>query len=147
MNRPCLAYEGPAFFSYGFRPFFLGAALFAGVAVPVWVLIFAGAIGSSFLYPPREWHVHEMLFGFLPAVMTGFLLTAIPNWTGRTPLRGMPLVSLWILWLAGRLVVAARGALSIIAAVIDAGFLVSWLRSCGARSRQQECGTGRRSAC
>ena len=100
-------YDGPAFFSLGFRPFFLVAALFAGVAVPTWILIFAGAIGSNFLYAPREWHVHEMLFGFLPAVMTGFLLTAIPNWTGRMPLRGMPLVSLWVLWLAGRLAVAA----------------------------------------
>ncbi|HET6679033.1 MAG TPA: NnrS family protein, partial [Nitrospira sp.] len=76
-------YNGHAFFSYGFRPFFLGAAVFAGAAVPLWILILAGAIGSGFLYAPREWHVHEMLFGFLPAVMTGFLLTAIPNWTGR----------------------------------------------------------------
>ena len=117
-------YDGPAFFSYGFRPFFLGAALFAGVAVPAWILIVTGAIGSNFLYAPREWHVHEMLFGFLPAVMTGFLLTAIPNWTGRTPLRGMRLVSLWVLWLAGRLVVAAPGTVPLVAAVIDASFLV-----------------------
>src|SRR5215831_17911236 len=80
-------YEGPAFLSNGFRPFFLGAALFAGVAVPFWVFIFAGMSGSGVLYAPREWHVHEMLYGFLPAVMTGFLLTAIPNWTGRAPLR------------------------------------------------------------
>ena len=118
-------YDGPAFFSLGFRPFFLVAALFAGVAVPTWILIFAGAIGSNFLYAPREWHVHEMLFGFLPAVMTGFLLTAIPNWTGRMPLRGMPLVSLWVLWLAGRLAVAASVPAPLIAAVIDASFLVA----------------------
>jgi uncharacterized protein involved in response to NO len=117
-------YDGPAFFSYGFRPFFLGAALFAGVAVPVWIVILAGGLGSSFLYAPREWHVHEMLFGFLPAVMTGFLLTAIPNWTGRTPLRGMPLVSMWVLWLVGRLVVAAPWPAPLIATVIDASFLV-----------------------
>jgi uncharacterized protein involved in response to NO len=117
-------YGGPAFFSFGFRPFFLGAAVFAAVAVPAWVLIFAGAIGAPFIYPPREWHVHEMLFGFLPAVMTGFLLTAIPNWTGRTPLRGRLLASLWVLWLAGRLAVAASIS-PLIAAVIDAGFLVA----------------------
>ena len=61
-------YDGPAFLSYGFRPFFLSAALFGGVAVPAWVVIFAGVSGSNFLYAPREWHVHEMLFGFLPAV-------------------------------------------------------------------------------
>ena len=117
-------YNGPAFFSYGFRPFFLGAAVFAGAAVPVWILILAGAMGPNFLYPPREWHVHEMLFGFLPAVMTGFLLTAIPNWTGRLPLRGMPLVLLWVLWLAGRLVMAAPGSVPFLSAVIDASFLV-----------------------
>jgi uncharacterized protein involved in response to NO len=117
-------YDGPAFFSYGFRPFFLGAAVFAGAAVPVWILILDGVIGSGFLYAPREWHVHEMLFGFLPAVMTGFLLTAIPNWTGRTPLRGMPLVSLWLLWLAGRLAMAASGSGPSLAAGIDATFLV-----------------------
>jgi uncharacterized protein involved in response to NO len=117
-------YDGPAFFSYGFRPFFLGAAVFAGAAVPVWILILDGVIGSGFLYAPREWHVHEMLFGFLPAVMTGFLLTAIPNWTGRTPLRGMPLVSLWLLWLAGRLAMAASGSVPSLAAGIDATFLV-----------------------
>ena len=99
-------YDGPAFLSYGFRPFFLSAALFGGVAVPAWVVIFAGVSGSNFLYAPREWHVHEMLFGFLPAVMTGFLLTAIPNWTGRVPLRGTALMSLWLLWLAGRLLLA-----------------------------------------
>lgn len=116
-------YDGPAFFSFGFRPFFLGAALFAGIAVPAWILIFAGAIGSSFLYAPREWHVHEMLFGFLPAVMTGFLLTGIPNWTGRMPLRGLPLVLLWVLWLGGRLVAAASPT-PFLAAVIDAAFLV-----------------------
>ena len=117
-------YDGPAFFSFGFRPFFLGAALFAGVAVPAWILIFAGAIGSNFLYAPREWHVHEMLFGFLPAVMSGFLLTAMPNWTGRMPLRGLPLVSLWLVWLAGRLVVAAPPA-PFLAVVVEASFLVA----------------------
>jgi uncharacterized protein involved in response to NO len=118
-------YDGPAFFSFGFRPFFLGAALFAGVAVPAWVLVFAGAIGSNFLYAPREWHVHEMLFGFLPAVMAGFLLTAMPNWTGRMPLRGMPLVSLWLLWLAGRLIVAVAGPGPLVSAVVEASFLVA----------------------
>jgi uncharacterized protein involved in response to NO len=117
-------YEGPAFFSYGFRPFFLGAALFAGAAVPAWVLIFAGAMNVNFLYGAREWHVHEMLFGFLPAVMTGFLLTAIPNWTGRVPLRGAPLVWLWGLWLAGRLMVAVSAPALTIVAVVDMAFLI-----------------------
>jgi uncharacterized protein involved in response to NO len=113
-----------AFLSYGFRPFFLGAALFAGVAVPAWVLIVTGVSGSNFLYAPREWHVHEMLFGFLPAVITGFLLTAIPNWTGRAPLKGIPLLSLWLLWLAGRLFLAWPWFGPLAAAIVDGMFLV-----------------------
>ncbi|HJT19040.1 MAG TPA: NnrS family protein [Nitrospira sp.] len=117
-------YGGPPFLSYGFRPFFLGAAVFAGVAVPVWVLTIAGLSGSSFLYTPREWHIHEMLFGFLPAVMTGFLLTAIPNWTGRAPLRGVPLMLLWVLWLAGRLLIAMPWPSPLLAAIVDGAFLV-----------------------
>jgi uncharacterized protein involved in response to NO len=125
-DEPTLAgYAGPAFFSYGFRPFFLGAAVFAGIAVPAWILIVTGAIGSDFLYAPREWHVHEMLFGFLPAAMAGFILTAIPNWTGRVPVRGTLLVSLSVLWLAGRLMVALPGPVPVIAVVVDAAFLVS----------------------
>src|SRR6476619_1541885 len=116
-------YDGPAFFSYGFRPFFLGAALFAGAAVPAWILILTGAIGSNFLFAPREWHVHEMLFGLLPAAMAGFILTAIPNWTGRAPVRGTLSVSLCVLWLAGRLVLVAPGPVPLIAAVMDAAFL------------------------
>lgn len=117
-------YDGPAFLSYGFRPFFLGAALFAGLAVPAWVLVFAGVGEVEFLYRPREWHVHEMLFGFLPAVMAGFLLTAIPNWTEQAPLRGLPLLSLFLLWLAGRLFMAWPRPGASAAAVVDTAFLV-----------------------
>src|SRR5574341_755738 len=117
-------YDGPAFFSYGFRPFFLGAALFGGVAVPAWVLIFAGVSNQAFLYAPREWHVHEMLFGFLSAVMTGFLLTAIPNWTGRPPVRGIPLLSLLLVWLAGRLVIAAPWPPPPAIVIVDGTFLI-----------------------
>ena len=64
-------YQGPAFFSYGFRPLFLGAALFAGVVVPAWILLLTGVGDSEFFSAAREWHVHEMVFGFLPAVITG----------------------------------------------------------------------------
>lgn len=117
-------YDGPAFLSYGFRPFFLSASLFSGLAVPVWVLVFAGASGADFLYPAREWHVHEMLFGFLPAVMTGFLLTAVPNWTGRVPLRGQPLFWLLTLWVVGRLLMAWPWPTPVVAAAVDGSFLV-----------------------
>ena len=118
-------YQGPAVFSYGFRPFFLGAALFAGVAVPAWILTLAGVGDSEFLYPARDWHVHEMVFGFLPAVITGFLLTAIPNWTDRPPIRGHELMLLFILWLAGRLLIAIPWLTPLVSAVVDAAFLVA----------------------
>jgi uncharacterized protein involved in response to NO len=52
---------------------------------------------------PLDWHIHEMLYGYVPATVAGFLLTAIPNWTGRLPVAGTPLVLLWSLWVAGRL--------------------------------------------
>lgn len=116
--------QGPAFFSYGFRPFFLGAALFAGLAVPAWIAMFAGAGGPPFLYAPREWHVHEMVFGFLPAVITGFLLTAIPNWTDRPPVIGTKLMLLFLLWVAGRVVIAVPWLPPFVASTIDAAFLV-----------------------
>ena len=61
-------------------------------------------------FAPRDWHVHEMLYGYLPAVVTGFLFTAIPNWTGRLPLRGRPLLALVTVWLAGRLCVTFSAA-------------------------------------
>jgi uncharacterized protein involved in response to NO len=119
------SYQGAAVFSYGFRPFFLGAALFAGVAIPVWILVLAGVGDSTFLYPARDWHVHEMVFGFLPAVITGFLLTAIPNWTDRPPIRGYELMLLFALWLAGRLLIAIPWSTPLVSAIIDVGFLVA----------------------
>ncbi|MCS6292454.1 MAG: NnrS family protein, partial [Nitrospira sp.] len=117
------SYRVPAFLSYGFRPFFLSAALFAGLAIPVWAVILTGWTDSPFRYAPRDWHVHEMLFGFLPAVITGFLLTAMPNWTDRPPLRGTPLLALLALWLAGRLTIAMPWSTAFVAAFIDAGYL------------------------
>jgi uncharacterized protein involved in response to NO len=122
-ERP--VYQRSAFFSYGFRPFFLGAAVFAGVAIPAWILILAGAGESELLHPARDWHVHEMVFGFLPAVITGFLLTAIPNWTDRAPIRGHELMLLFTLWLAGRLLIAIPRLTPLVSAAVDAAFLVA----------------------
>lgn len=118
-------YQGPAFFSYGFRPFFLGAALFAGAAVPVWILLLAGVGDSASLSGPRDWHVHEMVFGFLPAVITGFMLTAIPNWTDRAPIRGKELMALFAVWLVGRLVMAIPAVTPFMSAIVDGAFLVA----------------------
>jgi len=116
--------QGPAFWSYGFRPFFLSAALFAGIAIPFWVLIFTGLDGVEFFYAPRDWHVHEMIFGFLPCVITGFVLTAIPNWTERPPMKGMPLMLLVSLWLTARLAMFLPWVPPLVLAMIDGAFLV-----------------------
>jgi uncharacterized protein involved in response to NO len=118
-------YQGPAFFSYGFRPLFLGAALFAAVAVPAWILLLAGGGGDSeLLSRAREWHMHEMVFGFLPAVITGFLFTAIPNWTDRPPIRGRELMLLCTVWLVGRMLMAIPFLTPLLSATIEGAFLV-----------------------
>jgi len=117
--------RGPALLSYGFRPFFLFGAIYAGLAILAWLPMFNGELALSTAFGPIDWHVHEMLYGYLPAVVTGFLLTAIPNWTGQLPLQGMPLFVLVAVWLAGRVAVtfsAEFGWLS--AAIVDVSFLI-----------------------
>ncbi|MDH4186208.1 MAG: NnrS family protein, partial [Nitrospira sp.] len=116
--------KGHSFFSYGFRPFFFSATLFAGLAVPLWILILSGVVTIEFLYPGRDWHVHEMVFGFLPAVITGFLLTAIPNWTDRPPISGRELMGLWGLWVAGRLLMLFPWFSPPVSAIVDGAFLI-----------------------
>jgi uncharacterized protein involved in response to NO len=119
------AYRGPAILSYGFRPFFLFGALYAGLEVLVWLPLLHGEISVPTVFPPRDWHVHEMLYGYLPAVMTGFLLTAIPNWTGRLPIQAAPLLVLVATWAAGRLAIAISALIGWLpAAVVDSAFLV-----------------------
>ncbi len=83
------------------RPFFLAAGLYAALAMLLWVPALHGALPLT-----PAWHGHEMLFGFGTAALAGFLLTAVPNWTGRPPLRGLPLAALALLWLLGRPAVA-----------------------------------------
>jgi len=99
---PRLRPQSIALLSYGFRPFFLGAALWACIAMVLWIGLLSGSWSFAIGYGVVAWHAHEFLFGYIAAVMTGFLLTAIPNWTGRLPLQGMPLLALFLLWLAGR---------------------------------------------
>ena len=119
------AAAGPALLSYGFRPFFLAGALYSGVAVLAWLPMFYGDLAVASAFSPRDWHVHEMLYGFVPAVLTGFLLTAIPNWTGRLPLQGMPLLGLLSVWLAGRIAVTVSATIGwVAAATIDCSFLL-----------------------
>jgi uncharacterized protein involved in response to NO len=104
------SYRGPAILSAGFRPFFLAATLWAAAAIPLWLAAHSGAIVVPSLLPPVVWHVHEMLFGFGGATVAGFLLTAIPNWTGRMPLQGGPLAMLVFLWASGRIAVLLSAA-------------------------------------
>ena len=113
-------------FSYGFRPFFLGGALWAFVAMLLWVGLLSGALDFAGNYGAVAWHVHEFLFGYISAVLTGFLLTAVPNWTGRLPLRGGGLLVLFLVWLAGRVAMLMTARLGTpLAAVIDGAYL--WL--------------------
>jgi uncharacterized protein involved in response to NO len=119
-----------ALFSYGFRPFFLGASLFSVLLMSVWIvwltMIWQGGKGdwlpvAGSAYP---WHAHEMIFGYAGAAMAGFLLTAIPNWTGALPLSGPPLAFLFAVWLSGRCVMAASGLLPYaLVASVDIAFL------------------------
>lgn len=95
-------YKGPAVFSHGFRLFFLAGGFSAAALVPVWLHLFVGAGGLELHISALDWHIHEMIFGYVAAVVAGFLLTAIPNWTGRLPIAGVPLVVLFLLWLLGR---------------------------------------------
>lgn len=99
-------WRGPALLKEGFRPFFLGAALWAMIALLLWLLLLQGRIELPTAMPALAWHIHEMLYGFVGAALAGFLLTAIPNWTGRMPLQGGPLALLAASWLAGRLACA-----------------------------------------
>lgn len=108
----------------GFRPFFLLAALYALVMVPLWLAILNGKLAPSSYLPPIAWHAHEMTFGFVSAVVAGFLLTAVGNWTQRETATGVPLAGLALLWFAGRLAMLFAGALPRgVPAAVDLAFL------------------------
>ena len=111
---------GLALFSAGLRPFFLLAALWSAIAVPVWLAAYVHGYVLRGSLHAMAWHAHEMVHGFGLATVSGFLLTAVPNWTGRTPLRGFALGALVALWLAGRLALLASHATGpAVAAAID----------------------------
>ncbi|MGP1253413.1 MAG: NnrS family protein [Kiloniellales bacterium] len=105
------AWSGPAILSYGFRPFFLGAALWAALSMALWIPLLSGRLRLPTAFDPVTWHAHEALFGYLGAVVAGFLLTAVPNWTGRLPVVGWALFGLFALWLLGRVAVAVSALL------------------------------------
>ncbi len=122
------AHAGPVLFSAGFRPFFLAASIWAAVAVPLWLHVYAGGVAPPILMPAIIWHPHELVYGYAAAVVAGFLLTAIPNWTGRLPLQGWPLAFLVLLWTLGRVAVLLSGiAGAPLTAIVDLSFPVAFL--------------------
>lgn len=119
---------GAVLFAHGFRPFFLAAALWAMAALSLWLAWLDGRIALPSAFDGLTWHIHEMLFGFVFAAIAGFLLTAVPNWTGRLPLQGWPLIGLAGLWAAGRLAVAGSAVIGAPAgAAVDLAFPLALL--------------------
>ena len=121
-NQPDM---GPTILQNSFRPFFIAAGFWATLAVPFWLLSYAGILVVPDNFDILLWHQHEMLYGFTSAAITGFILTVIPNWTGRLPIRGVPLgllISLWILGRIGFLTTVTIGPLA--TAVFDLPFLI-----------------------
>jgi uncharacterized protein involved in response to NO len=113
-----------ALFRYGFRPFFLAAGLAALLLVPWWAAALAWGVPLGTSWPAALWHGHEMLFGFIVAAVAGFLLTAVPSWTGARGFAGWPLAVLVGLWLIGRVGVSAPAVLPLPAvAALDLSFL------------------------
>lgn len=119
-------WQGPAILSFGFRPFFLFGAIWAALAMVLWVMMLTGGSPLATAFDPVAWHAHELLFGYLGAVIAGFLLTAVPNWTGGLPVTGWPLAGLVALWLFGRIAVAVSAMLPPYAAmIVDLAFPVA----------------------
>ncbi len=103
MSGERAAGDPPTLLSQGFRPFFLAAAIWAGIALAIWITMLTTGLTLPTRFDPLDWHIHEMLFGFVPAAVAGFLLTAISQWTGRRPVSGRLLGLLVGLWLLGRI--------------------------------------------
>lgn len=123
---------GPPLVRRGFRPFFLGAGIFAVISMATWMAVFV--LGKPILFTGMnayQWHAHEMFFGYTMAVVAGFLLTAIQNWTGISLLRGKPLAFLFLLWLLARILPFSHAAVPLeLIAAIDVGFMLTLTLVC-----------------
>ncbi len=118
-----IAPRSTALWTLAFRPFFLAAALWSAGALALWIVMLITGHALPSRFDPLRWHIHEMLFGFVPAAIAGFMLTAIPTWTGRRPLRGAPLAGLAALWLLGRVACLCSAWMALwLAAVVDLAF-------------------------
>jgi uncharacterized protein involved in response to NO len=117
--------SGPAVFTLGFRPFFLGASVFATVTIALWMAMYVFGFGLPLEYlTPPQWHAHEMIYGYCVAVIAGFLLTAVTNWTQIPTPRGGPLMALYGLWVIPRILFLFGTKFVFIAAVFDLVFMV-----------------------
>lgn len=124
---------GPAWLALGFRPFFLFAGAFATFVVPLWLFSFFGRVALPLRVPPAAWHAHEMIFGFVVAVIAGFLLTAVRNWTALPTPSGAALGGLVLLWTLGRVVFTVGGLLpQALVVALDVAFLPALALSIGA---------------
>ena len=121
--QPRLSRTGPAVLALGFRPFFILASVGATLLIALWILIWTGKVGVQDYYGAVGWHGHEMLFGYVPAVIAGFLLTAVRNWTGVNTPTGVPLAALSILWLLGRILPLIPATPPILISAADLAFL------------------------
>ena len=114
---------GFAVWALGFRPFYLLASLFSAAGIAVWAAQFAGWLPATAYLQGHLWHAHEMLFGYTVAVVAGFLLTAVRNWTNQPTPSGLPLALLAARWVAGRVMVLTPYPLA--AAAVNAAFPVA----------------------
>lgn len=111
-------------FAYGFRSQFLLAGLAGLLLVPLWALSFVVGLPVGSGWPPTLWHAHEMLFGFIISAIAGFMLTAVPSWTGQKGFAGRPLIVLALLWLAARVLIASPAIWpALLVSAIDLAFL------------------------
>ncbi len=115
LSMPIGERGSPALWSMAFRPFFLAASLWSALALTLWIGLYLTGAALPSRFDPLSWHIHAMLFGFVLAAIAGFMFTAIPNWTGRAPIRGPILQLLVGLWLLGR------------AACLFSTFMPAWL--------------------
>lgn len=119
-------WRGPVVLTVGFRLFFLASGIWAFAAMTIWIAMLSGVSILPTAFDPVSWHAHEFLWGYATAVIAGFLLTAVPNWTGRMPVVGWPVAALAAIWLAGRLAIGFSGWLPALAvALIDLAFLLT----------------------
>ncbi|ABC37661.1 NnrS family protein [Burkholderia thailandensis] len=124
-HSPLAPPDGPraALWSTGFRPFYLGGACFGAIAMLAWLGALAGHDSAGHAAPASGlfWHAHEMVFGFGGAIVSGFLLTSLRTWTSTNPAQGPSLAALWLLWLAGRVLMWTGPGWA--AAAVDVAFL------------------------